>query len=84
MGWAQRLKRVFSIDVDRCGRCGGGFGNTVQLADGTFVTAYSYRGSDTHTHTEIVRWRLPSLEKFPVNNLNVGVTVAPRGGNAVA
>ena len=23
---------------------GGGFGNTVQLADGTLVTAYTYRG----------------------------------------
>ena len=24
LGWAQRLKRVFSIDVERCDRCGGG------------------------------------------------------------
>jgi len=23
LGWAQRLKRVFSIDVERCERCGG-------------------------------------------------------------
>jgi hypothetical protein len=23
MGWAQRLRRVFSIDVERCDRCGG-------------------------------------------------------------
>jgi len=23
MGWVQRLKRVFSIDVERCDRCGG-------------------------------------------------------------
>lgn len=23
MGWAQRLKRVFSVDVERCDRCGG-------------------------------------------------------------
>ena len=36
---------------------GGGFGNTVQVADGTLVTAYSYRGSDGDTHAEVVRWR---------------------------
>ena len=23
MTWAQRLKRVFAIDLERCGRCGG-------------------------------------------------------------
>ena len=23
MGWAQRLKRVFSIDAERCDHCGG-------------------------------------------------------------
>jgi hypothetical protein len=39
---------------------GGGFGNTVQAADGTLVTAYSYRGSDGNTHVQIVRWELPT------------------------
>lgn len=38
---------------------GGGFGPTVQLEDGTLVTAYSYRGADDKTHLEVVRWRLP-------------------------
>jgi hypothetical protein len=38
---------------------GGGFGNTVQAADGTLVTAYSYRGSDGNTHVQVVRWELP-------------------------
>jgi hypothetical protein len=38
---------------------GGGFGPTVQLADGTLVTAYSYRGQDDQTHLEVVRWNLP-------------------------
>ena len=37
---------------------GGGFGNTVQMADGTLVTSYSYRGSDGNTHAEVVRWNL--------------------------
>jgi hypothetical protein len=39
---------------------GGGFGNTVRVADGTLVTSYSYRGSDSNTHVEVVRWRLPT------------------------
>jgi hypothetical protein len=38
---------------------GGGFGPTVQVADGTLVTSCSYRGSDDKTHLEVIRWRLP-------------------------
>jgi hypothetical protein len=38
---------------------GGGFGNTVETADGILVTAYSYRGSDGNTHVQVVRWALP-------------------------
>jgi len=37
---------------------GSGHGNTVQLADETLVTPYSYRGSDGRRHMEIVRWKL--------------------------
>lgn len=39
---------------------GGGFGPTVQLADGTLVTAYSYRDANDQTHVEVVRWKLPA------------------------
>lgn len=39
---------------------GGGFGPTVELADGTLVTSYSYRGDDDKTHLEVVRWKLPN------------------------
>ena len=38
---------------------GGGFGNTVQLDDGTLVSAYSYRDADGELHCEVARWRLP-------------------------
>jgi photosystem II stability/assembly factor-like uncharacterized protein len=38
---------------------GGGFGPTVQLDDGTLVTACSYRGEDNKTHLEVIRWKLP-------------------------
>lgn len=41
---------------------GGGFGNTLQLADGALVTSYSYRGGDGETHMEVVRWRLPGCQ----------------------
>ena len=37
---------------------GGGFGNTVQLDDGTLVTACSYRLADSTTHCEVIRWQL--------------------------
>ena len=39
---------------------GGGYGPTVQLADGTLVTAYSYRGQDDLTRIEVVRWKVPA------------------------
>ena len=38
---------------------GGGFGNTLEMADGTLVTAYTYRDGADKTHLEIARWRLP-------------------------
>lgn len=49
---------------------GGGFGNTVQLADGTLVSCYTYRAADNElstlyddfsipTYLEVARWRLP-------------------------
>jgi hypothetical protein len=39
---------------------GGGFGPTIELADGTLVTSYSYRGADNKTHLEVVRWKPPA------------------------
>ncbi len=41
---------------------GGGFGPTVQLADGTLVTSCSYRGPDDRTHLEVIRWKLPAAK----------------------
>jgi len=41
----------------------GGFGNTVQLDDGTLMSVYSYRGEDTKTHVEAVRWTLPEANQ---------------------
>jgi hypothetical protein len=56
--WDFAHDRVVISDVNQ-GTSGGGFGNTVQLPDGTLVSVYSYRGTDTKTHVETVRWELP-------------------------
>jgi hypothetical protein len=47
------------------GPSGGGFGNTIQLRDGTLVSVYSYRGEDRATHVEAVRWKLPRAARRP-------------------
>jgi hypothetical protein len=39
---------------------GGGFGNTLQLKDGSLISCYTYRGADNKTHLEVVRWKLPA------------------------
>lgn len=38
---------------------GGGFGNTLQLADGHLLSCYSYRALDGQTYLEVVHWQLP-------------------------
>lgn len=48
-----------------CVASGGGFGNTLELEDGTFVTAYTYRGADEQTHLEVMRWKLPVSDTRP-------------------
>ena len=47
------------------GASGGGFGNTIQLADRTLVSCYSFRGDDDNTHVEAVRWTLPRTQPKP-------------------
>jgi hypothetical protein len=42
---------------------GGGFGPTVRLADGTLVTAYTYRDADNRKHAEVVRWNMPDFKQ---------------------
>ena len=41
------------------GMSGGGFGNTLELADGTLVSCYSYLGGDSRTYIDVVRWKIP-------------------------
>ena len=38
---------------------GGGFGCTVQVADGTLVSCYSWRDARFVVHAEVLRWNLP-------------------------
>lgn len=56
--WNFRRDRLV-IDSQNISASGGGFGNTVELDDGTLVSCYSYRGEDGATHVEAVRWLLP-------------------------
>ncbi|HIN95003.1 MAG TPA: hypothetical protein EYN03_05105 [Planctomycetes bacterium] len=60
--WDFRRDRLV-ISYENQGASGGGFGNTVQNADGSLVSCYSYRGQDGKTHVEAVRWQLPALKK---------------------
>jgi hypothetical protein len=56
--WDFRHDRIVISDRNH-GASGGGFGNTIQLDDGTLVSVYSFRGEDDQTHVETVRWMLP-------------------------
>ncbi|MBT4865058.1 MAG: exo-alpha-sialidase [Planctomycetaceae bacterium] len=60
--WDFSHDRLVISDVNQ-GASGGGFGNTIQLPDGTLVSVYSYRGADTKTQVEAVRWKLPATNK---------------------
>ncbi len=48
------------ISDTNTGSSGGGFGNTVQNADGSLVSAYSYRNKAGKTRIEAIRWALPT------------------------
>ena len=56
--WDFESDRII-IDYANRGASGGGYGNTVQLDDGSLVSTYSYRGDDNKTHIEAIKWRLP-------------------------
>jgi hypothetical protein len=56
--WDFAHDRIVISDRNR-GASGGGFGNTIELQDGTLMSVYSYRGEDDKTHVEAVRWTLP-------------------------
>jgi len=57
--WDFGHDRLVLVDQNE-GASGGGFGNTIQLADETLVSVHSYRGSDKKTHIEAIRWKLPA------------------------
>jgi hypothetical protein len=60
--WDFSCDRIVISDCN-VGSSGGGFGNTVQLEDGSLLSCYSYRGNDNQPHVEAVRWHLPSLRR---------------------
>jgi len=60
--WNFRTDRMVISDVNH-GSSGGGFGNTIQRADRSLISVYSYRGTDGKTHIETVRWSLPEKDE---------------------
>jgi hypothetical protein len=51
---------TWNFDHDRIIIVGKTPWGTLQLADGTLVSCYSYRASDNKTYVEAARWKLPA------------------------
>lgn len=62
--WDFEHDRIVISDRNR-GASGGGFGNTIQLDDGTLISVYSYRSEDDQTYVEAVRWTAPRTRARP-------------------
>jgi len=60
--WDFQHDRIVLSDRNH-GTSGGGFGNTIQCADQSLISCYSYRGEDRKTHIETVRWNLPATRE---------------------
>jgi len=52
MTWAQRLKRVFGIDVNACGHCGGTVRIVASIEQPTAIRAIPARGHPCLAHFE--------------------------------
>jgi len=52
MTWAQRLKRVFNIDVSTCGHCGGTLRIVASIEEPTAIRAIPARGHPCLAHFE--------------------------------
>ena len=57
--WDFSTDRIIIEGKSPWGRAqGGGFGNTLQLEDGSLISCYFYRGEDDSFQIESVRWEL--------------------------
>jgi hypothetical protein len=52
MTWAQRLRRVFNIDVSTCGHCGGTLRIVASIEEATAIRAIPARGHPCLAHFE--------------------------------
>jgi len=52
MSWAQRLKRVFGIDVSTCVHCGGAVRIVASIEEPTAIRAIPARGHPCLAHFE--------------------------------
>ena len=71
MRWAQRLKRVFNIDIETCGRCGG--------AARVIVGAPNRCIEDQETIDRILTHLRQKEQELPTRPLLVPPTRAPPG-----
>ena len=62
--WLVHLETTLDHSVPPLGRADGGYPSTVQLPDGTLVTAYYSKGIPQHQryHMGVVRWAIEKLE----------------------
>ena len=49
MTWAQRLKRVFSIDIEKCEKCGGPVRIIASIEDPEYQAIAKHRRAGTDT-----------------------------------
>jgi hypothetical protein len=66
MTWAQRLKRVFGIEIDSCERCGGAVKIIASIEDpqviGRILTHLGLDGSEARSHP------LPPVRAPPITS----------------
>ncbi len=60
MTWAQRLKRVFHIDIDTCEHCGGAVKIIASIEDPTVIQTILDHVEKTARRTPPERTRLPA------------------------
>jgi hypothetical protein len=69
MNWAQRLKRVFGIEIESCERCGGAVKIIASIEDpqviGRILEHLGLDGSDAHRH------KLPPARALPRRSIGL-------------
>jgi hypothetical protein len=59
MSWAQRLRRVFNIDIETCERCGGAMKIVACIVDPAVIRKLLRRAAPAGPHTQPPPARAP-------------------------